>query len=72
MKKILEKYHSLSPKQQKEVDDFINLLLQKSTKPFDIEKWKKDIDSVSEWSDEDVKIFEDNRKLFKNWQSEKW
>lgn len=34
--------------------------------------WKENIQRVSVWSDEDVKVFDENKNLFKQWKTEEW
>ena len=74
MHEILEKYNALSPERQREVDDFLDFMLSKSKdeKLIDMKSWKEKIKGVSVWSAEDVKVFEENRKLFNQWTTEKW
>lgn len=74
MSELLTKYRALSPDTQQQVDDFIDFLLAKdqTKKPFDMKAWKEKIKSVSVWSEEDVQVFEENRKLFNNWKSPEW
>ena len=74
MNEILEKYNALSPERQREVDDFLDFMLSKSKdkKLIDMKSWKEKIKGVSVWSEEDVKVFEENRKLFNQWTTEKW
>ena len=68
------KYHALSPETQQQVDDFVDFMLAKdqSGKSFDMKAWKEKIKSVGVWSEEDVQVFEENRKLFSNWKSPEW
>ena len=74
MNKILTKYHALSPETQQQVDDFLDFMLVKdqNRKSFDMRAWKEKIKSVGVWSEEDVQPFEENRKLFNQWQSPEW
>ena len=74
MHEILEKYNALSPERQREVNDFLDFMLSKSKdkKLIDMKSWKEKIKGVSVWSAEDVKVFEENRKLFNQWTTEKW
>src|SRR5690606_25006838 len=66
MNELLIKYNALSPEIQREVDDFLDFLLSKykDKKNFDMKSWKEKIKGVSVWSEEDVKVFEENSKLF--------
>ncbi|MEM9674312.1 MAG: hypothetical protein ACFB15_28955 [Cyclobacteriaceae bacterium] len=74
MRELLTKYQALSPQTQQQVDDFIDFLLTKdqANKPFNMKAWKEKIKSVSVWSEEDLQVFEENRKLFNNWRSPEW
>ena len=71
---LLAKYQNLSPEIQREVNDFLEFILAKygDKKVFKMKEWKGKIKKVSTWSDEDLQIFEDNNKLFSQWQARKW
>jgi len=68
------KYSLLSTFEKKEVNDFIEFLFSKKDHPgsYDPDTYKNKILSVSTWSDDDLKIFEDNNKLFNQWRPETW
>jgi len=73
MTEVQLKYQKLDPLAQKEVDDFIDFLLSKKTeKKFDMESYQQKLLKVSTWSEEDVKVFEENAKLFNKWTIEEW
>ena len=74
MNELLTKYHALSPETQQQVDDFLDFMLTKDQekKTFDMKAWKEKIKEVSVWSEEDVAVFEENRKLFNQWKSPEW
>ena len=74
MNDLLLKYNTLSPGLQKEVNDFLEFMLQKQERKrgFDMEKWKAKIKNISTWSEEDIKIFEENRQHFNQWKTEEW
>jgi hypothetical protein len=74
MDKVLEKYNSLPPQGQQEVRDFLDFMLTKylHNRSFDMKAWKENIQRVSVWSDEDVKVFDENKNLFKQWKTEEW
>lgn len=74
MNELLLKYNTLSPEGQQEVNDFLDFLLSKheDQKPFDMKIWKEKIKEVSVWSEEDIKAFEENDKLFNHWKTEEW
>lgn len=74
MNELLVKYNTLSPEVQQEVNDFLDFMLSKykDKKPFDMKAWKEKIKGVSVWSEEDLKVFEENSKLFGQWKTEEW
>lgn len=74
MNEILNKYNALSPAKQKELDDYLDILLSKDKgkNPFDLSSWKKKAKEVSVWSEEDIKGLEESIHQFKQWQPEKW
>lgn len=68
------KYNLLSSFEKKEVSDFIDFLFSKKDKsklPAP-SGYKNKILSVSTWSEEDVKVFEENKKLFNQWHPAAW
>ncbi|WP_138994559.1 hypothetical protein [Larkinella sp. C7] len=67
MKDLLGKYTQLSDEHQKEVIDFVNFFLHKQEKPvqFDMDAYRREIQSVSVWSDRDLTpILEGKDQLF--------
>lgn len=73
MDSILLKYSMLPAFEKKEVSDFIDFLLAKSRKqslPEQSNPKRQYPDSV--WSEEDVKIFEENKKYFDQWNPPTW
>ena len=78
MNDLLVKYNTLSPEGQQEgqqeVNDFLDFMLSKykDKKLFKMQSWKEKIKTVSVWSEEDVKVFEENSKLFNQWKAEEW
>jgi hypothetical protein len=64
MNNLLVKYHALSPAIQREVDDFLDFVLQKHTgkKLFNMREWKKRIKKVSVWTDDDIQAIKENSK----------
>ena len=71
---ILTKYQSLSPEAKKQAEVFLDFLLsnQKVSKSFNMTEWKDKIKEIPEWSEEDIAVFEDNRKLFNQWSASSW
>jgi hypothetical protein len=74
MNNVQVKYEKLDPLAKKEVDDFIDFLLSKKSakKPFDMADYKKKLLLAPTWPEEDIKELEENIKLFKSWDIEKW
>ncbi len=69
------KYELLNASEKKEVGDFIDFLFSKKkrqVKHKSVSDYKKKILSVSTWSEEDVKIFEENRIKLNQWKPETW
>jgi hypothetical protein len=56
MNDLLVKYQALSPAIQREVDDFLDFVLQKHAgkRPFNMKEWKKRIKKVSVWTEDDI------------------
>lgn len=66
-------YHQLPPLEKQEVADFIEFLLAKIKKnKADPPKQRKRNFPDSVWSEEDIKVFEENRKLFNQWEPPTW
>jgi hypothetical protein len=68
------KYNLLNPFEKKEVKDFIDFLLNKkhhSPKPEPTD-YKNKILSVSTWSEEDMKVFDENQNRFNQWPPTTW
>ncbi len=74
MKDISVKYSLLNKKSQKEVRDFMDFLLnkQKGKRKTPLSAYKKKILNVSIWSENDLKTFENNQKLFNKWNIQEW
>jgi hypothetical protein len=74
MSDIVVKYNSLSKIARQEVNDFMDFLLskQKSNNPKFLTTYKNKILKVSKWSDSDLKIFDENQKLFNQWGVQEW
>ncbi|MFO7971788.1 MAG: hypothetical protein R6U40_08565 [Desulfobacterales bacterium] len=74
MKDISAKYSLLTKSAKKEVHDFMDFLLmrQKTKKKIPLSDYKKKIFNVSTWSDNDIKAFEENKKLFNEWNIQEW
>lgn len=73
MSEVQLKYQKLDPFAQKEVDDFIDFLLsKKNERKVDMKSYQEKLLTVSTWSEDDIKVFEENAKLFNNWTIEEW
>ena len=74
MSDIVVKYNRLNKIARQEVNDFMDFLLskQKTNKSIFLTSYKNKILNVSIWSDSDLKIFDENRKLFNQWRVQEW
>ncbi len=68
------KFNLLSTFEKREVMDFIVFLYSKTKKAQEpnLKNYKKKIVAVSIWTDDDLKIFEENSDKFNQWQPETW
>jgi len=73
---IQTKYDSLNTEDQKQVDVFLEFVLnqsmQKRARGFDLSSWKKKIKKISAWSEKGVAAFNENKKLFSQWKVQQW
>jgi len=74
MNNISIKYNLLSSKNKKEVNDFMDFLLNRQLKKnsTSMAGYKKKILSVSTWSENDIQIFNENKNMFNAWKIEEW
>jgi hypothetical protein len=74
MSEIVVKYNRLNKTARQELNDFMDFLLskQKTDKPIFLTTYKNKILNVSVWSDSDLKIFDENQKLFNQWRVQEW
>jgi AAA+ ATPase superfamily predicted ATPase len=83
MNDLILKYSLLDDFRKQEVQDFIDFLLNKQEKKEKVEKPPKSDESKKEtyrerimkipvWSEEEVAVFDENRKLFNKWTVEEW
>ncbi|WP_114750489.1 hypothetical protein [Pleomorphovibrio marinus] len=75
MTDIVLKYSLLDKSGRKEVNDFLDFLLQKQRekKGNSLSAYKKKILGVTTWSDSDIDSFRVNQELFNSsWKPEKW
>ena len=74
MSEIVVKYNKLDKTARQELNDFMDFLLskQKITNPTLLSTYKNKILNVSVWTDSDLKVFDENQKLFNNWNVQEW
>jgi hypothetical protein len=74
MSEIVVKYNRLNKTARQELNDFMDFLLskQKSDHPNFLTTYKNKILNVSVWSDSDLKIFDENQRLFDQWKVQQW
>ncbi len=73
MSELLIKYNQLDALQKQELLDFLDFLLSKKKKQQpDLNDYKKKLLEISVWSEEDLAIFEENKKRFDEWQPTEW
>lgn len=74
MNNTILKYDLLNSFEKKEVNDFIDFLFskKKSDKTTELSDYKNKILSVSTWSEDDIKVFEETSKQFNQWQPPTW
>ena len=75
MADIVLKYSLLNTSARKQVNDFLDFLLQKQREKRgnSLSSYKKKILGVTTWSDSDLEAFQVNQKLFNSsWRPEKW
>ena len=74
MSELVVKYNRLNKTARQEVNDFMDFLLskQKSGKSIFLTSYKNKILNVSNWTDSDIKIFDENQKLFNQWRVQEW
>ncbi len=74
MTDILLKHSLLDKSAQQEISDFVDYLLSKKRvqKTTPLADYKKKILSVSTWSEEDLKNFDDNHYLFNLRKINEW
>ena len=69
MNEVLLKYEALDTFLQKQVLEFMDYLLamRNKVKTVNMSAYKKKILNVSTWSEDDMKIFDENAKRFNQW-----
>lgn len=66
---VMQKFEILPENAKKEVDDFIDFLLQKRP-PRKKKLDKKKLLEISQWTEEDIKVIEEAGKEINKWQLE--
>ena len=69
------KFEKLDSFRKQELLDFLEFLLNKQAEPAEAQSYgtyKKRILEVFAWSDEEIGVFEENRKKFNQWQAREW
>lgn len=69
MSELELKFNSLNFNEQRIILDMVNLLILKKA-PTKLSEYKKKILQISSWSEEDVKVFEENK--ITNWNVPSW
>lgn len=72
MNDLLDTYNQLSETQRRQLLAYAdNLLLQQKVKQSEgnLEKWKKKIITVSQWSEDDILVIEENAKKLNQWKT---
>lgn len=74
MSDLVVKYNKLNKTARQEVNDFMDFLLSKqNTNKTNFPGIYKDkILGISIWADSDLKIFDENQKLFNQWRVQEW
>lgn len=73
MENIQLKYYLLDASSRKEVSEFIDsLLIRKNKHPQKASAYKNKILNVSVWAENDIAVFEENRKVFGYWEAGEW
>jgi hypothetical protein len=69
MSELELKFNSLDSQEQKIILDMINLLVQKKS-PLKFSDYKKRILTISTWTEEDLKVYEENKLT--SWNVPTW
>jgi hypothetical protein len=74
MSELMMKYSMLDELGQQEVNHFIEFLLSKKRKQKQksLTNYKDKILQVSVWSEDDVKVFDENKKHLNQWTIQEW
>jgi hypothetical protein len=75
MSDLTEKYQQLNEREQKEGKEGRERMLSRKNQAKSSSSgagYKEKLMKVSQWSDDDLKVFEQNRKLFNNWKAAEW
>ncbi len=69
MSELELKFNSLNLNEQRIILDMMNLLLLRKN-PSKLSEYKKKILTISTWSEDDLKVFEENKIV--NWNVSSW
>ncbi len=74
MDELIVKFGMLNAAKRQEILDFLDFLLSKQEKEDteDFSSYKAKILKVSNWSEEDIKLMQANRKKMNAWQVPEW
>ena len=73
MDDISLKYNLLDKSGKKEIGDFIDFLLKKKqSRRNDLTTYKKNLLKISKWSDEDIAVMEENKRVLNDWKLKDW
>ena len=74
MDSAILKYDLLNSFEKKQVQDFIDFLFskKKDAPNSDSSSYKNKILNVSTWSNEELKVFDENAKFFDQWHPTAW
>lgn len=73
---IQVQYDSLNPEAQTQVDAFLEFVLNQSkhqkTTNFELSSWKRKIKKVSVWEENEIAVFDNDRKKMSLWKAQEW
>ena len=74
MTDILRKYKLLDKSAKRELEDFLDALINKKSTTANKKntKYRDNLLQISTWSEEDINLFIKNQSLLYNWDVEEW
>ena len=74
MTDILRKYKLLDKSAKRELEDFLDALINKKSTTANKKntKYRDNLLQISTWSEEDINLFIKNQSLLYNWEVEEW